>query len=368
MPMMLEQIATPLVLARVHLPPGVPPDALDGGPAGQNAARGAIDQAFSLVEALPLEAHASMGLMLLAGLTLWLFGGKLIKPMFAIIGVALGGVVGLIVLPALGLEEVGGAPGSLVGMGAGAVIGLVIALVMLKVAVIFAAGLGFAAAGFLGGTVYLEHNPLPDDTPPAFVIDDEADRDASGRRLFPNPYTGEKMTLEELTRTLREVDGLLGVSGEANTPATEEPSAEEKFKAIAVQCRAVVLEASDTAKSHWNALSTRERIVVLGSTLGSMALGMLVGYLMPKKSTAAVTALAGSAIWLTSAVWLADALLPRSRSLTTQPPETWAIIWGLVFLVGVVVQLAGLGGGGGESGKRRKKRDDEDEEEDDEDD
>ncbi|MBZ0171024.1 MAG: hypothetical protein K8E66_01455 [Phycisphaerales bacterium] len=347
-----------MTLARVHIPSGFPAES----PADAQAGRGALDEAFSLVQALPIEAHVSMGLMLLAGLALWLFGGKLIKPIFAVIGVALGGIVGLIVLPALGLEEVGGASGSLVGLGVGAVIGLILALVTLRVAIVFAAGLGLASAGFLGGTVYLEHNPLPDDTPPAFVIDDEAARDDSGRRLFPNPYTGESMTLERLTRTLREVDSYLkGGSDDAETSPEDQPG-RERFTAIAVQCRAVLMEAYDTAKNHWNALSVRERLVVLGSTLGSMAFGMMVGFIMPKKSSAAITALAGSAIWLTAAVWLADAFLPGMRSFTTQPPETWAIVWGLVFLIGVVVQLAGLGRTSEGKPKPKKKQDDDEDE------
>ena len=320
-----------------------------------NAARDALDQAFSLVQALPIEAHATMGLMLVMGLALWLFGGKLVKPLFAILGMALGGMIGLIVLPAVGLEEVGGAPGSLVGMGIGAVIGLVMSLVLLKVAIIFAAGLGFAVAGFLGGTIYLEHNPLPDDQPPAITIEHDMSRDPTGRLLFNNPITGQPMTIEELTRTLNEADTVLnGASGDE--PDADGKSARERFTAIALQCRAVLAEAFDATKNHWNALSVRARLVVLGSTLGSMAMGMLVGFVLPKRATAGITALAGSAIWLTAGAWLIDALVPSWSGVTDQPPETWAVVWGIVFLVGLVVQLSGLGKGGGK--KKAGKRDD----------
>ncbi len=339
-----------------------PPD--QGGPDGPAGG------AFSLVQALPVEAHFTMVLVLLGGLALWLFGGRLVKPLFALVGIAFGGVVGLIVLPALGLAEVGGVPGSLVGMGVGALIGLVLSLVMLKVAIIFIAGLGFAAAGFLGATLYLEYNPLPDTNPPAFVVEDDTPRDPMGRLLFKNPITGENMTIEQLTRSLREADSILGGMGNgggADEASGGDQDRSERFAAIAARCRAVLIQAVDTVKSHWNALSSRERLVVLGSTFGSMALGMLIGFFMPKKSTAVITALAGSAIWLTSGVWLIDAFLPSLGAVTSHPPEIWAVVWGIVFLLGVTVQFAGPGRPSESSKKKKKKNDDEEEEEDDED-
>jgi len=323
---------------------------------------------------LPLEAHAGVALLLIAGLALWLFGGKVVKPLFAVIGLALGGLVGLFVVPALGLAEIAGAPASLVGMGIGAVIGLVIALVLLKVAVIFSAGLGFAVAGFLGATIYLQHNPLPEGERSSVVIEDDTPRSPSGRMLFTNPYTGTEMTIEELTRTLRDADRVLG-RGPAGGPANalddgagagEAPTSRERFEAVAVRCRAVAAEAYESAKTHVNALSARERIVVFGSTFGALALGMLVGFALPKRSTAFITALAGSAIWLFAGVWLIDALAPSWNHLTDHSPETWGIVWGIVFLLGLVVQLSGLGKkkDGSKPGRSRDADDDGDDDED----
>lgn len=333
-------------------------------------------EAFSIVQALPIEAHAGVGILLIVGLGLWLFGGKIIKPMFGIAGLVLGGLVGLIALPAFGVESIAGTSSALIGMAIGAVIGFVITLMMLKVAIVFAAGLGFAAVGFLGGTVYLSYNPLPDDNPPAFVIDD-SDRAPDGRLLFENPYTGEMMTLGQLTETLREADSFLKGSKEttpevADSLETQDDNGvldNEHFRAIAVRCEAIVREGLDMAKSHWNALSQRERLVVVSSTFGSLALGLLIGFMMPKKATAFITALAGSAIWLTAGAMLIEAFLPAMRGLTDQPPTVWAGVWAFAFLVGLVVQLAGLGKAA-PSKKRRKKKaeaeEDEAEEDDDE--
>ncbi len=313
------------------------------------------EEAFSLAQALPIEAHVALGIMLIGGLLLWLFGGKILKPIFGLAGLVVGGTVGLIALPAFGVEAVAGTPGSLVGLAAGAIIGLVLALVALKAAIVVAAGLGFAAAGFLGGAIYLSYNPLPSDELPAQFEVDESDRSSAGRLLFENPYTGEKMTIDQLTEALREANSFLG--GGLGRSSESEPDAsddEQKLRAIAVRGEAIVREGYDMAKGRWNALSSRERLVVAGSTVGGLALGLFVGFFMPKKATAMVTALAGSAVWLTAAVVLVDAYVPTLRGVTDQPPAVWAFVWAFAFLLGLVVQLAGLGRSAGGSGGKKK--------------
>lgn len=321
----------------------------------------AVRETFRLVQALPLEAHLGVALLMLAGLALWLFGGRLIKPLFAIIGLAIGAVAGLIILPAAGFETAAGVSGALIGLAIGAVVGLTLALVLLKVAIVFAALLGFALVGYLGATIYLQHSPLPDDTPPPPFVDKDTPRDSSGRLLFKHPSTGQPVTIEELTASLREAGRILGGAPESGANDSEK----NRFSAIAILCRAVVAEVYDAAKARWNAWSVRERMVVVFSTLGSLALGLLVGVFLPKRATALVTALAGSAIWLSSAVWLINALAPSLNHITDQRPEAWAVVWLLVFLAGLVVQLSGLGRSAPPKGKPRAKAEpDEDEGED----
>lgn len=335
----------------------------------------AVGSAFSYVEALPIEAHAAAAIMLLVGLGLWLFGGKVLKTLFGIAGLVLGGMVGMIALPATGSETILGQPATVVGAGIGAIIGLVVALMALRLAIVVIASLGFAAAGFLGGAVYLSHNPLPDDAPPAAFEVDDSDRSPDGRLLFTNPYTGEKMTIDELTRTLREANSFLGGAKRARDGDPAEASGddespqgfdEERLRAIAVRCQAIVREGYDLAKSHWNALSMRERVVVAGSTFGGLALGMFIGFFMPRKATAVITALAGSAIWLTAAGLLLEAFVPSMRGLTDQPPTIWAFVWAFTFLLGFAIQLMGLGGPAKEKPKKKKAAEDEDEEDEEE--
>jgi hypothetical protein len=322
----------------------------------------AIRETFRIVQALPLEAHLGVALLMLAGLALWLFGGRLIKPLFAVIGLTIGAVAGLVLLPAAGFETAAGVSGALIGLVIGAVIGLTLALILLKVAIVFAALLGFALVGFLGATIYLQYTPMPDDAPPPPFVDKDTPRASSGRLLFKHPTTGQPVTIEELTGSLREAGRILG--GAPGSGADDGEN--DRLSAIAARCRAAVAETVDAIKSRWNAWSTRERMVVVFSTLGSLALGLLVGVFMPNRATALVTSLAGSAIWLISAVWLINALAPSLNHITDQRPEAWAVVWLLVFLAGLVVQLSGLGRSAPPKGKPRAKAQPDDDEGEDE--
>jgi len=63
---------------------------------------------------------------------------------------------------------------------------------------------------------------------------------------------------------------------------------------------------------------------------------------MPKRSTAFVTALAGSALMLASAAWLAEVAPERVsvvRRAFEHSPERWAIIWPAVAVLGLALQL-----------------------------
>jgi hypothetical protein len=353
----------------------------DGGGGGMEAALGGgADEIFSLVQALPIEAHLATAVLLLSGLALWLFGGKILKPIFGLAGVVLGGMVGMILLPGFGSETIFGQPSSVIGAVIGAVIGLVVALMMLRLAIVVAAALGLATLGFMGAAIYLSIHPLPDDAPPPAFERDTSDRSSSGKLLFE--YAGQKMTLEELTKTLREANSFLGGSGlggggggsgGTKTTRTEngvlvEPGGEsedrgERFRAIAVRCEAIVRESYDMAKARWNALAMRERVLVMGSTFGGLAAGLFVGFFLPKKSTAFITALLGSAVWLTAGAMLLEAYVPSVRKATDQPPAVWASIWLFVFLLGLVIQLAGLGGAVPEKKPKKDAGGDDEEEE-----
>jgi len=331
-----------------------------------NAASDAADRAVSLLEALPGEAHITMAVALVAGLVLWLYGARLLRPMFVVLGLALGGLIGLVVPPSIGITAVGGVAGWLIGLGAGSVIGLVVALVLLKIAITFSAGLALAVAGFLGGLVYLQYADLPpiEGEPAGEEVAAAEPEEGRADRTYVNPLTGERVPFRGLLPQSvpspaddAEQGGGGDSPGEAPETEADGRTPSERVLLVAARVRAVLSEAADFAGEQWSRLNARERLLLLGSTTSAFAVGLLLGLALPKRSSALVTALFGSAVWLSSAVWLIQGIGPLSRVrplVEERSPTTWAIVWGVIALIGLAAQVGGLA-------KRGKPRTDENE-------
>ena len=67
--------------------------------------------------------------------------------------------------------------------------------------------------------------------------------------------------------------------------------------------------------------------------------GLLIGVAMPKKSSALVTSLAGSALWLSAGVALLRSGVEEPPEMLNQPPLVWAVLWGVVAVAGMAVQF-----------------------------
>ena len=236
-----------------------------------DAAAGAADAAVQLLEALPFQAHITMAVVLLAGLALWSFGAKLIKPAFALLGLSIGGLVGLMVPPLLGVEQVAGVGAWLIGLGAGAVIGLVVALVLLKIAITLSAGVALAVAGFFGGLVYLDLNPIdgrPIETTEVIEVDPSTAEDRRGLPgLFRDPDTRDIV--------LRSITGNDEDPAPVGDGSTAEVSFEDRVLEIAERVRLVATQAWTYATDRWGDLAQQERVILLGTTSASFAIGLL---------------------------------------------------------------------------------------------
>lgn len=343
--------------APLSSPPLVPEDIAQ-------AASSAAGQAIGLLEALPFEAHATMIVALIAGLTLWFAGAKLIKPTFAVLGLATGGLIGLVLPPLLGVEEISGVGAWLIGLAAGALIGLVVALVVLKIAVTLAAGLAFAIAGFMGGLVYVQYAPADPSSltardPISSPAPDNAGRvpfDPSGSSgpsgpTEPTPPTGifrlpgtDRIVIRTLIPTPSRTPG-----GEPQTGGDSQPDfapIEERVLAAAARVRIVLAEAWSFTRERWTSLDPRQRVVIMATTSGALALGLLAGLAMPNRSAAFVTALLGSAVWLIAAAWLIEGvpvLAPARGLVQARGPTVWASVWGVTTALGLAIQTLGPG-------------------------
>ena len=298
--------------------------AAQDNPAGQLAGDLLRDAGDALSTA-PLGAQGVMILVLIAGLILWFAGGRVVKPALLALGVALGAAGGMILLPELGTTQVASIPSPYVGLAGGAIVGGIVAAMLFRMAITVSAVGAFAAGGLLAGACFLQFAPrlIPPEPPPPLASPESA------------------VDLDALTTGL---DTSLGRAASIKRELAEhlDPETRAMLHTAAGQTRRFFEHLARQTRTLWADLSPREQAVLVGGSLVGGVLGLLVGLVMPRKSAAIVTAMAGAGLWLASATWLAHAAQIPGRELLHRSPLAWAAIWLAVSALGVAVQLTRL--------------------------
>lgn len=303
-----------------------------------------LDRLIAMLQGLPIGVHGGAVLALLAGVTLWLFGAKVLKPVFAILGMCVGSLAGAIALPMMGIAQVGSIPSVYVGLGAGAIGGIVAACFLFRFALGIASALVFAAVGLLGASIYLnDRSPGTIDPPARLLLAPLGDRppatDGSGgssgsggyrpdTTLIARAPDGTTMTLppDAAGAAIREATGL-----------SEET--QSKLRDHAARARTFADEMSRRGHAAWDSVGVQDRLILTGGSLAGTVLGVLFGLTMPRRSAAMVTSLFGASIVLSSSVWLAGAMdAPAKEALELQPGGI-GIALGVATIIGMVVQL-----------------------------
>lgn len=253
-----------------------------------------------------------VGIGLACGLLLWLLGSKVLRPAAAVLGGAIGSAVGVIAPTALGIMEIAGVPASLFGLGAGAVLGMLIALALYRAVLTFSTGLVFGTAGLM--TSLAIYSPVPVPAPLPDGVDPVVQRDDSAY-------------VEAASIVLQD-----GASG----PVAEDTTIEE----LAVERATVFVRATGEAVAgHWSALEEHARLIVLGSTLGALMFGLILGLAAPERASAVVTAALGSGLWLYCFAWISvEEGAPWAGSLDLGA-RGWAITWAVTAAVGAGAQV-----------------------------
>lgn len=294
----------------------------------------AIDRLLATLSNLPIGMHGGALLALLAGLALWLFGAKVLKPMFAILGIALGSVLGAVALPVMGIMQVGSFPSVYVGLGVGAVAGLVVACLLFRFALIVSSGLVFAAVGILGVSIYLnQKSPGLIDPPARLLLGTSTDRPESSP-VEANSSHDESAAIDETEIAAPERTALGTAAADAIVDA-----ALPKVQEQAAKARAFLDEMGDRGSAAWESVGTRERLALTGGGVVGAVLGVLFGVSMPKRSGAMVTALFGASVAFVSTVWLAGATDSALSGMLDQPPLTVTVALAIATVVGMAIQL-----------------------------
>ena len=285
--------------------------------------------------ALPEGGSVPLGMALMGGLLLWLVGARVIKPVFFLFGLAIGAFVGTTILPLTGLPTFHPAgftltPG-ITGLIAGGILGSLVSLAMFRLVIAMTSAMAFAAAGVLGAMVFLHFNPT----------------------LTQGDLTETQAALVETT------DSLAGITSSLNETINREAAetalnildedgkvldddAKQQLKDAATRSQEFVSHIYGTIKADLDQRPARDKLIALSSGFAGLAFGLLVGVVMPKRTTALVTSLFGSAAVMASTTALLTARSGQRPDFLNQTAVIWAGVWALLTILGLMVQLGFL--------------------------
>lgn len=281
------------------------------------------------LQQLPLALHLVAAAAFLTGLALWALGRRLVRPLFALNGCVLGAAAGALLLPLAGLPESSVIATPLIGLALGAVLGLILAVALFRVAMSISAGLVLALFGALVASTSLHFLPEtidsndPQPAPPLELSD---------QGLPGVPWAGDD------AQPRPQPDAPDEAQPDDDTGMT----AEQIARSAADRARRFVHHLAQELIPVWQGLSGSARAIIALGALSGLALGVIGGLVAPKRSAAAVTAMFGAAVWLPSLTWLAHYLdLPGRRALHFGPTG-WLVLWLAVSMIGTAIQLIGL--------------------------
>jgi hypothetical protein len=309
---------------------------------GQAGAQGALDA----ISALPVGAHLTVVVAVLVGMALWLFGRKLAKPAFMLVGALTGGGAGFLLLPAMGTPSIADIPSPYLGLGAGGAAGLIVAGFVFRFTMALAAAGVMGLAALLISSIYVTANP-PDPEGTAPVATPALALIAPPLTLFQLRLPGVPL----VTQTGQIEDGADPGDGPPDGQTGAEPGeGPESLSDAAERVRNFGEVLSSEIGTIWTSQSERGRLIVMGSTVIGLGLGFLIGLGAPNRAAIVITSMAGAAIWLPSAVVLAHALEMPAREALVWGPRGWLIAWMAASALGVGAQLVLARRGGDEDG------------------
>jgi hypothetical protein len=310
---------------------------------------------FTLAQSstLPEGGSIALGLALCAGLTLWLFGAKLVKPVFLFLGLAIGGFVGATLVPyidfigTIHIAGIGITPG-ITGLIVGGVIGALISLAMFRMVITLTAALAFAAAGLMSAFLFLHFYPTPGTT--------QTDLSNAAESLVETEETPNLVDEYREDIAERYIDTLTDSEDGESELLTEE--AKQQILDAAARSKAFIERVGTTIREDFSSRPSRDKFVIMAFMLSGLGLGLLVGATLPTRTAALVTSLFGSAVWMSSAIALLSAR-GNPPSFIDQKPVVLAAVWIIVTILGLLAQLGFLSKAKGLRSKRADEDDDE---------
>lgn len=291
-----------------------------------------ISAPLTLAQTLPQGGSVPLGVALMAGVLLWIMGARVIKPVFFLLGLAIGGFVGATLMPLIRFPDIdlGGVTftPTVVGLVCGGVIGSLCSLAMFRLVIAMTSAIAFAAAGVVGALIFLHYNPTigegdPSATESALV---ESGEDIASATSSLN----EAITREAAERATNLLD-------QDGTILDED--AKQQLKDAAARSKEFLEQMGRTISDELEKRPTRDKMIASSAGFAGLALGLLIGVVMPKRTTALVTSLFGSAVCMASTSALLTARSGERPEYLDQSAMVWAMIWILLTGIGLMIQL-----------------------------
>lgn len=279
--------------------------------------------------------------ILVCGLLMWAFGGRLVKPMYGFLFGVAGATAGLLVPAALGMEM-----SPYIGVAVGAVVGVFAGILLFRISMATALGTAGGVLALLLAAAVVWLNPN---------VANESGTPLSGDELFladvPVTTDDEFMNAPGHDQALEfAFDSIFGTN-EADAPSDngefdeDDEALDEAVEAAAALAKtamerihAFIVELSAEARAAWGELPENQRLVFgVAAVLGGLA-GFLLGFAFPKKVAAIGSAFIGAGIWAPIAVKaLRDFDAPGAASLPTTA-RAWLITWLIIAAIGLALQ------------------------------
>ncbi len=274
---------------------------------------------------LPWGAEAIAGAGLIAGVLLWLWGRKLVKPLYALVFGVGAGLIGFTGPAMLGLPV---DPNIL--MIALAIFGVIVGLVVFRITMGITLGvvLGFAVA--TGAVLAIGAQDEAKQAVQSAPVPDEEQLYQDSAELM------EQLGSDELQRSIDDLAA--SMNGEASADPDEPSDVERIALSAAKQVQAFMLELWHEVGTWWETIPIRLRIAAVGGWLMGFALGLLLGLAKPALVAGFASAFVGAAIWLPCGAYLAHwASIPGSGFLPDSAGG-WASVWIVVSCIGAGIQ------------------------------
>ncbi|MFM9957798.1 MAG: hypothetical protein ACKVZJ_06960 [Phycisphaerales bacterium] len=283
--------------------------------------------------ALPQWVLVGAGIV---GVVLWLFGHATLKFGFGVIGLLAGALAGYVMPGLLGAGVHPGIPAAL-----GAIVGLMAGLISFRFSVALIQGvvLGVIAALLVFIVVApMQARELKDqvgtaapaassDGAPARGLELEVRAVAEDSQIDAEPGTGEPTT------------GTLDEVRESLTQQGADPAVDFALRS-AEDLRDSTQRLADTVRPMWNDLPREHRTGIALAAIGAATVGLGLGLFFPKRSSAGVTALAGSMLWVPALMELMARGAVRPPGIDVHDTWTRMACVGVIAVIGTCIQWA----------------------------